>query len=148
MQLVPKAEFSIVTRANKAWIPELIAAAGPEVTETYIAFFHCHDPQSEHSGCLRSGLLAVRFEYQMQGSFGRYSSFGHAKTRPGGIWRDGFEELNGIAPYDRLLPLGERPTQFYQGDILQLPESALWSLRSSFQLLREFSVCRRPTRIA
>ena len=71
MELVPKAEFSIVTRANKAWIPELIAAASPEVTETYIAFFHCHDPQSEHSGCLRSGLLAVRFEYQMQGSFGR-----------------------------------------------------------------------------
>jgi hypothetical protein len=39
MELVPKAECSIVTRANKAWIPELIAAAGPEVTETYIAFF-------------------------------------------------------------------------------------------------------------
>jgi hypothetical protein len=39
MQLVPKAEFSIVTRANKAWIPELIAAAGPEVTETYVDFF-------------------------------------------------------------------------------------------------------------
>ena len=38
MELVPKAEFSIVTRASKAWIPELIAAAGPEVTETYIAF--------------------------------------------------------------------------------------------------------------
>ena len=34
-----KAEFSIVTRASKAWIPELIAAAGPEVTETYIDFF-------------------------------------------------------------------------------------------------------------
>src|SRR5260370_25217269 len=56
-------------------------------------------------------------------SFGRYSgSFGHAKTRPGGIWRDGFEELNWVAPYDRLLPLGERPTQFLQGDILQLPD--------------------------
>src|ERR1700737_4257336 len=40
MELVPKAEFSIVTRASsKAWIPELIASAGPEVTETYIAFF-------------------------------------------------------------------------------------------------------------
>jgi hypothetical protein len=39
MELIPKAEFSIVTRANKAWIPELIAAAGPEVTETYIDFF-------------------------------------------------------------------------------------------------------------
>src|SRR5689334_22204444 len=40
MDLVPKAEFSIVTRASsKAWIPELIAAAGPEVTETYIDFF-------------------------------------------------------------------------------------------------------------
>src|SRR5215469_9270894 len=50
-------------------------------------------------------------------SFGRYSSFGHARTRPGGIWRDGFEELNWV-----LLPLGERPTQFRQGDILQLPD--------------------------
>ena len=40
MELVPKAEFSIVTRASSsAWIPELIAAAGPEVTETYIDFF-------------------------------------------------------------------------------------------------------------
>src|SRR6478672_8245884 len=40
MELVPKAEFSIVTRASsKAWIPELVAAAGPEVTETYIDFF-------------------------------------------------------------------------------------------------------------
>jgi integrase/recombinase XerD len=39
MKLVPKAEFSIVTRANKAWIPELVAAAGPEVTESYIDFF-------------------------------------------------------------------------------------------------------------
>ena len=27
MELVPKAEFSIVTRASKAWIPELIVAA-------------------------------------------------------------------------------------------------------------------------
>ena len=26
-------------RASKAWIPELIASAGPEVTETYIDFF-------------------------------------------------------------------------------------------------------------
>src|SRR4030081_1094803 len=40
MEPIPKAEFSIVTRASsKAWIPELIAAAGPEVTETYIDFF-------------------------------------------------------------------------------------------------------------
>jgi len=36
--------------------------------------------------------------------------------------RDGFEELNRVAPYDRLLPLGERPAQFRQGDILQLPD--------------------------
>src|ERR1700722_16559159 len=27
-----------------------------------------------------------------------------------------------VTPYDRLLPLGERPTQFRQGDILQLPD--------------------------
>ena len=39
MDPIPKAEFSIVTRANKAWIPELIAAAGPEVAESYIDFF-------------------------------------------------------------------------------------------------------------
>ena len=40
MELIPKAEFSIVSRtSSKAWIPELIAAAGPEVTETYIDFF-------------------------------------------------------------------------------------------------------------
>src|SRR6266436_7472886 len=55
-------------------------------------------------------------------ALGGISSFGHAKTRPGGIWRDGFEELNWVAPYDRLLPFGERPTQFRQGDILQLPD--------------------------
>ena len=40
MEPIPKAEFSIVTRASSsAWIPELIAAAGPEVTEAYIDFF-------------------------------------------------------------------------------------------------------------
>ena len=40
MEPIPKAEFSIVTRSSaKAWLPELIAAAGPEVTETYIDFF-------------------------------------------------------------------------------------------------------------
>jgi hypothetical protein len=40
MESIPKAEFSIVTRTSaKAWLPELIAAAGPEVTETYIDFF-------------------------------------------------------------------------------------------------------------
>jgi hypothetical protein len=31
--------ISIVTRASKAWISELIASAGAEVTETYIDFF-------------------------------------------------------------------------------------------------------------
>jgi hypothetical protein len=35
MELVPKAEFSIVTRASQAWIPELITAAGPEKDVTY-----------------------------------------------------------------------------------------------------------------
>src|SRR5215475_14355544 len=34
----------------------------------------------------------------------------------------GFEGLNWVAPYDRLLPLGERLSQFRQGDILQLPD--------------------------
>ena len=56
----------------------------------------------------------------MQGSFGRCSSFGHA--RPGGIWRDGVEELNWVAPYDQRLLFAERPTQLGQGDILQLPD--------------------------
>ena len=38
--MLPNTQFSIVTRtSSKAWIPELIAAAGPEVTETYIDFF-------------------------------------------------------------------------------------------------------------
>jgi hypothetical protein len=59
MELIPKAEFSIVTRASKAWIPELIAAAGPEVTETYIDFFTAHDPEPEHAASLRPSLLAV-----------------------------------------------------------------------------------------
>src|SRR6202140_815575 len=55
----------------------------------------------------------------MQDSFGRSSSFGHA--RPGGIWRDGFEELNWVA-YDRRLLLAESRTQLRYGDILQLPD--------------------------
>ena len=39
MELIPKAEFSIVTRASsEAWIPELIAAAGPEVIEPTLIF--------------------------------------------------------------------------------------------------------------
>src|SRR5260370_25377962 len=56
---------------------------------------------------LPSHVIRRRFEYQVQGSFGGSG--------------DGFEELNGVAPYVRLLPLGERPTQLRQGDILQLP---------------------------
>src|SRR4029077_8845797 len=40
MELVPMAEFTIVTRSSSsAWIPELIASAGPQVTEAYIDFF-------------------------------------------------------------------------------------------------------------
>jgi len=31
--------------------------------------------------------------------------------------------VNRVAPYDRLLPLRKRSTQFRQGDILQLPNS-------------------------
>jgi hypothetical protein len=31
--------YFTVTRASKAWVAELIAAAGAEVTETYIDFF-------------------------------------------------------------------------------------------------------------
>src|ERR1700730_1846807 len=66
--------------------------------------------------------LADDSSIRCRGALGGYRSFGHAKTRPGGIWRDWFEELNWVAPYDRLLPLGERPTQFRQSDILQLPD--------------------------
>ena len=51
-------------------------------------------------------------------------------------WWDlgGFEELNRVAPYDRLLPFGERPTQFHQGDILQLPDP----LSGHSELLTDF----------
>jgi site-specific recombinase XerD len=58
MELVPKAEFSIFTRASsKAWIPELIAAAGPEVTETYIEDFAGSKPT------VKQKLAAVRMLY-------------------------------------------------------------------------------------
>jgi hypothetical protein len=33
-----RSQFQIVTRASKAWTPELIAAARPKVTQTYIDF--------------------------------------------------------------------------------------------------------------
>ena len=57
---LPKAEFSIVTRASSsAWIPELIASAGAQVTETYIDFFTSTEFRPKHSSCLRSSLLAV-----------------------------------------------------------------------------------------
>jgi len=60
MELVPKAEFSIVTRASsKAWIPELIAAAGPEVTETYIDFFTATIRNRNTRAGLRARVLAV-----------------------------------------------------------------------------------------
>jgi hypothetical protein len=49
-----------VTRnSSKAWLPELVAAAGPEVTEAYIDFFTANNPQSQHATSLRVGLLAV-----------------------------------------------------------------------------------------
>ena len=55
MEPNPKAEFSIVTRTSaKAWLPELIASAGPEVTEAYTS----SPPQSgtEILGLLTLGL--------------------------------------------------------------------------------------------
>ena len=59
MEPIPKAEFSIVTRtSSKAWLPELIASAGPEVTDLH-RLLHLHDPQREYSAGLRAGLLAV-----------------------------------------------------------------------------------------
>src|SRR5258708_2726688 len=48
-------------------------------------------------------------------------SFGHAKTPPGRISRVWVEELNRLEPYYRLRPRSQRPTQFLQADILQLP---------------------------
>jgi hypothetical protein len=48
MELVPKAEFSIITRASKAWIPELIAAAGPEVSLKPTLTF---SPSRSATGC-------------------------------------------------------------------------------------------------
>jgi hypothetical protein len=72
MELIPKAEFSIVTRASKAWIPELIAAAGPEVTETYIDFSppqlrhaypqNCPSPMSNWKNLFTSPLLQLIFD--------------------------------------------------------------------------------------
>ena len=55
MEPIPKAEFSIVTRASSsAWIPELISGAGSEVTETYIDFF---TSTIRKSGCDSPKLL-------------------------------------------------------------------------------------------
>jgi hypothetical protein len=57
MELIPKAEFSIITRtSSKARLPELIAAAGPEVSETYIDFFtatirNCNTRQAYARAC-------------------------------------------------------------------------------------------------
>jgi hypothetical protein len=59
MELVPKAEFSILTRANKAWIPELIAVAGPEVTESYIDFFTATIRNRNTRQAYARALLAV-----------------------------------------------------------------------------------------
>jgi hypothetical protein len=40
MEPISKAGFSIVTRTSvQAWLPELIASAGAQVTETYVDFF-------------------------------------------------------------------------------------------------------------
>src|SRR5271165_4477400 len=97
---------------------------------------------------LPSHVTRRQFEYQMQGSFRRYSSFGHEKTRPGGIWRDGFEELNWVRAVRSDSPSWRAPYAVSPGRYSATAGSALWSLRISFQLLREFSVCRRPTRIA
>ena len=60
MELVPMAEFTIVTRSSSsAWIPELIAAAGPEVTETYIDFFTATIRNRNTRQAYARGLLAV-----------------------------------------------------------------------------------------
>src|SRR5271166_1682374 len=58
--LLPNTQFSIVTRtSSKARIPELIAAAGPEVTETYIDFFTATIRNRNTRQAYELGLLAV-----------------------------------------------------------------------------------------
>jgi hypothetical protein len=60
MKLVLMAEFTIVTRSSSsAWIPGLIAAAGPEVTETYIDFFTSTIRTRNTRLAYATGLLAV-----------------------------------------------------------------------------------------
>src|ERR1700722_7972735 len=51
-----------------------------------------------------------------------------------GSGETGFVELNWVVPYDRLLPLGERPAQLRQSDILQLPDP----LSSHSEFLSDF----------
>src|SRR6476646_7232444 len=59
-------------------------------------------------------------------------SFGQA--RPGGIWRDGFEELNWVA-YDRLLLLGERSPMYYQKVFELTTPSAYLEKHDTLQML-------------
>jgi hypothetical protein len=58
MELVFKAEFSIVTRASKAWIPELIAAAGPKLLKPILTLSPSRFA-TEHPAGLRGRLPAV-----------------------------------------------------------------------------------------
>src|SRR5260370_21917564 len=79
MKLVPKAEFSIVPRnSSKGWIPELIAAAGPQVTETYklrfcgLKFFPSHRAENQGSASLRSNFRVRLKTFEHGQSFGPF----------------------------------------------------------------------------
>jgi hypothetical protein len=52
--------IAIITRASSsAWIPVLIAAAGPEVAETYVNFFTSTIRNRNTPASLCPGVLAV-----------------------------------------------------------------------------------------
>ena len=73
MEPIPKAEFSIVTRTSaKAWLPERIAAAGPEVTESYIDFF--------------TATIRNRNTRQSNGATYAFASAGHECYFTGKFW--------------------------------------------------------------
>src|ERR1700736_736550 len=57
-----------------------------------------------------------------------------------------FEELNWVRAVRSVSPSWRAPYAVSPGRYSATAGSALWSLRISFQLLREFSGCRRPTR--
>jgi hypothetical protein len=62
---------------------------------------------------------------------------------PGGILKKRVRELNQVAPYDRLVPFGKRPTQFRHGDILQMPYSLSGHSECLSNFFESFRLSRR-----